>query len=430
MSIETSKAGIVIVGAGPAGIAAAVSAAACGKRVTILDDNPAEGGQIWRGGRAKASTAKAARWFAKLKNSGVTVHASSRLIDANSIACTLRVETANAALTIEYGELILATGARELFLPFPGWTLPNVMGAGGLQGLVKSGLPVKGKRVVVAGSGPLLMAVASQLRKHGAIVPMIVEQANLTSLARFGVSLGGHPGKLWQAITLKASLGSTSYMTGSWVKAAEGEDKVNRIQIQTGSKIRTVDCDYLAVAYGFTPNTELAQLLHCNMKNGFAAVDDYQRTSAQGIFCAGELTGLGGVDLSLVEGEIAGYAASGRDDLARKRFPVRERARQFADGLNRTFSLRPELRALPDSQTIVCRCEDVRYGTLRQADCWRAAKLHHRCGMGPCQGRICGPATQFIFGWKQESVRPPVFPARISSLVLESTYTIEEGVNK
>ena len=150
-------------------------------------------------------------------------------------------------------------------------------------------------------------------------------------------------------------------------------------------------------------------------------MDDLQRTSVNGVYCAGETTGIGGVDLSLAEGQIAGYAATCQTTAARKLFPMRRRARQFAEALNGAFALRSELKALPNGNTIVCRCEDVTLGRLQSAGSWRAAKLHTRCGMGPCQGRICGPATQFLFGWQAESVRPPIFPARIESFLEEGT---------
>jgi hypothetical protein len=97
-------------------------------------------------------------------------------------------------------------------------------------------------------------------------------------------------------------------------------------------------------------------------------------------------------------------------------FPVRERHRRFADALERTFALRPELKKLATDDTIVCRCEDVRLGQIRKWSGWREAKLQTRCGMGPCQGRVCGPAVEFLLGWKSESVRPPVFPATVGAL--------------
>jgi NADPH-dependent 2,4-dienoyl-CoA reductase/sulfur reductase-like enzyme len=189
-----------------------------------------------------------------------------------------------------------------------------------------------------------------------------------------------------------------AYRADTWVARAEGQKKIERVQLQNG---RIVPCDYLAVAWGLVPNNELAAHLGPDPS----------------IFEAGECTGIGGVELSVVEGEIAGYTAAGRADLASQLFAARASAQKFAHALNSTFAPRAELRALAEPNTIVCRCEDVSFENLRSADCRRAAKLHFRCGMGPCQGRICGPAVQFLFGWEGDSIRPPVFPARVSSLI-------------
>jgi hypothetical protein len=116
-----------------------------------------------------------------------------------------------------------------------------------------------------------------------------------------------------------------------------------------------------------------------------------------------------------LEGQIAGLAAAGETKAAQRFFPARARSRSFARALERCFALRPELRALPLAETLVCRCEDVAYGSLREHTSWRGAKLLTRCGMGPCQGRVCGPAARFLFDWRLDSVRPPIFPARIAS---------------
>jgi len=122
------------------------------------------------------------------------------------------------------------------------------------------------------------------------------------------------------------------------------------------------------------------------------------------------------LESALFEGEIAGLAATGRKVSSRARARRRKTLRGFGIELDRAFALRAELRALARTDTIVCRCEDVAYGQLTQHASWRSAKLHTRCGMGPCQGRVCGPATQFLFGWQPDSVRPPVFPARFENL--------------
>jgi len=145
-------------------------------------------------------------------------------------------------------------------------------------------------------------------------------------------------------------------------------------------------------------------------------VDDFQETSVADVYCCGETTGIGGLELSLVEGEIAGLAASDKKELARSLFSVRNKQQKFATALNSAFELRSELKSLVAPDTIVCRCEDVQFSQLQSSDSWRAAKLHTRCGMGPCQGRICGAAVEFLFGWQAESVRPPVLAARVGSI--------------
>jgi D-hydroxyproline dehydrogenase subunit alpha len=122
------------------------------------------------------------------------------------------------------------------------------------------------------------------------------------------------------------------------------------------------------------------------------------------------------VDLALVEGQIAGAAVSGDHRLAEGLLPHRARWRRFAGSLDEAFRVRPEIRALAKAETIVCRCEDVTLGQLQQYKNWRAAKLHTRCGMGPCQGRICGPAVHHLLGWNAASVRPPVFPLTVGAL--------------
>ena len=292
---------IVIVGAGPAGIAAAIAASQCGVRVTVLDDNPAVGGQIWRGGGYSNS------WIERLSHTDAKVITGARVVSGDALSQTLLVERGDNSEHIPYAKLVLATGARELFLPFPGWTLPNVMGVGALQALVKSGLPIAGKRIVVAGSGPLLLAVASYLEKSGARVPLIAEQASFGSLAGFTASLVAHPGKLMQAV----SLYPRRYLTGCWIEAVLGTNQVQTVRLRRHSRVWEEPCDYVANAYGFVPNTELATLLGCALRDGVVKVDFSQQTSVANIYCAGETAGIGGVDTALVEGQIAGYAASG-----------------------------------------------------------------------------------------------------------------------
>ena len=404
---------VVIAGAGPAGLAAACRAAQSGARTVIVDDNPRPGGQIWRA--AQTAPPAAARWIRLAETSGVELISGARIFAAPRDRC-LALETLDGDLEIEYRNLILATGARERFLPFPGWTLPNVMGAGGLQALAKGGLPIAEKKIIVAGSGPLLLAVAHYMRSHGADVLLIAEQADGASLRRFAAGLISKPGKLLQAAWLRASLLGVSYLTETWPVRAEGREKLESVTLRTEDRLWTEPCDYLACGFGLIPNTELAALLGCRLGATGVVVNDDQQTTIGGVYAAGEITGIGGLDLSLVEGEIAGYAAAGQLDRGRVLHDRREAERRFSDALERTFALRPELAELPTNDTFVCRCEDVTFSRVRACTGWREAKLHTRCGMGPCQGRICGGAVEFLLGWKSESVRPPILPARIGSL--------------
>jgi len=400
---------VVVVGAGPAGLAAARRAAEVGANVAMVDDNPHPGGQIWRAG-AKGIAPEVAPWMA-----GAVTWIGGQSVVAAPTPGRLTLDE----IEIGYSRLILATGARERFLPFPGWTLPNVMGAGGLQALAKSGLPVAGKRVVIAGSGPLLLAVAKYLRGHGAKVRLIAEQASHPSVMGFAVKLARYPGKLAQALQLKAALIGIPYLTSCWPVAAHGSEKLESVTLRRRHAVRNEPCDYLACGFGLIPNLELPALLGCRMGEAGVAVNEYQESSVAGVYAAGEVTGVGGLELALVEGEIAGLAAAGRHEEACRLFGARYVHRGFAEALQRAFALRPELQRLPADDTFVCRCEDVTFGRVRACSGWREAKLHTRCGMGPCQGRVCGGAVEFLLGWKAESVRPPVFPARVGVFTRE-----------
>ncbi len=412
---------LIVVGAGPGGLAAAATAAEAGMRVCIVDDNPTCGGQIWRGTAGEESTkGTATKWLERVRDR-VSVRSGWTAVDSvtglGKWRGTLRTERDAQTRDICYSALVLATGARELFLPFPGWTLPGVYGAGGLQAFVKSGLDVSGKRIVVAGTGPLLLAVSAGLTYAGARIVAIVEQAPLSRLARFSLSLlWGHAGKLIEGAGYGWSTRGIPYLTGEWVNEASGDGHVQSVTVTSGSRVRDFKTDMLAIGFHLIANIELARLLNCVVETGFVCVDSMQQTSVKGIYCVGEATGIGGIEKALLEGQIAGFAAAGRLDRAKEMAAARDRRMRFARRLNSTFALRTELRTLARDETIVCRCEDVPNGSLRDCRTWREAKLHTRCGMGPCQGRICGPATQFLYGWDSPQPRPPLFPTDVSVL--------------
>ncbi len=306
---------------------------------------------------------------------------------------------------------ILATGSRELFLPFPGWTLPGVVGAGGMQALVKGGWPVRGKRVVVAGSGPLLLAVAAYLRKAGAEVTAIVEQASRASLAAALPGLLFYPAKVRQGIELAWSLRGIRRFYAGWPTRAQGDGCLESVTIRTKRGETDLACDALACGFGLIPETRLARLLGAAVEDGAVVVDRAQRTTVPGLYAAGELTGVGGVDAALKEGLVAGAAAARVPERTRRAFGrARDREAAFAAMLARAFRLHPGLLSLADKDTIVCRCEDVRFGEVRSFVDARDAKLKTRCGMGPCQGRVCTPALRLINGWGPDRVRQPLFP--------------------
>ncbi len=409
---------VVVVGAGPAGIAAACVAAESGRRTALIDETPWLGGQIWRGQEAKATVHGAARWMRRLRNSKVTLLDQCAALGPVGER-TLLTEHPSGPREIQWERLILATGARELFLPFPGWALPGNFGPGGLQSLGKHGWPVAGKRIVLAGSGPLLLAVGRGLRALGAHIISINEQAPLSRVISFGAEVLRRPAKLAQALRLKASLFAIPYRCGVWPLKAEGTDQVQSVTLTDGRRKWTEECDYLACGFGLVPNVELPLALGCQIRDGFALVDEWQCSSVEHIYCAGELTGIGGADAALIEGQIAGLAASERHESASELFSRRASWRRFASALTTAFDLREEVGRLALPETIVCHCEDVRFDKLKDFSGWRDAKLQTRCGMGSCQGRICGAAAKVLFGWGMESVRPPVLPARVESLRCE-----------
>jgi len=425
---STTRFDVLVVGGGPAGMAAAIRAAECGLSVGVVDDNAKLGGQIWRAGVSSDSHDKdAAKWHNLLRTASVTMLCGKRVFHQPERG-VLWAEGSDDLVELRYKNLVLATGARERFLPFPGWTLPNVMGAGGLQAMVKSGLPIAGKRVVIAGTGPLLLAVAAYLRQHEAVIPIVCEQASWSALLRFAGSVVKWPAKVAQTLQLKKEMAGVPFAANSWPVAAQGEDKIESVTISRKGRLQTIECDYLACGFHLVPNIELPSLLGCEIRVGYVKVDEFQQTSMPGIFCAGEPTGIGGLELSLVEGEIAGLAAADSKSQAQALFKTRDKLRSFARSLDHAFSLRSELRSLASPATLICRCEDVSYARLEEPTSWRAAKLQTRCGMGPCQGRICGPVTQFLFDWNPDSVRPPIFPSRLESLGAEAQKEPEQVV--
>ena len=411
-----SRCDLLVIGAGPAGIAAAVTAVRNGAHVALYDMQAEPGGQIWRGEWCTRRDATAAHWMSALENSNVAMHLGRRLIAVDGRRA--HFDGAAQSETIQFSGAVIATGARELLLPFPGWTVPGVFGAGGLQALAKNGWPISGKRVVVAGSGPLLLAAAASLRAYGADVRAVVEQASWSAVCGFAPALLRTRGKFAQALGLATGLRGVPYCATTQVVRAHGEKTLAAVTLRNAKREWQIDCDYLACGYGLVPNLDVAQAFGCAVREGTVFTDADQRSSVAGIYCAGEGTGIGGVDQALAQGEIAGFAATGRAELAvdaRRRLAS---AQRFAAALRKHFALGREVLNLAADDTVLCRCEDVSVGAARACSSQREAKLHTRLGMGHCQGRVCGAAASALFGWSLPPPRLPLAPVRVGHLDL------------
>jgi NADPH-dependent 2,4-dienoyl-CoA reductase/sulfur reductase-like enzyme len=404
---------VVVVGGGPAGIAAAVHAAEAGARTLLLDEQARPGGQIWRG----EAPPSARKWLLRLANAGTMVLPGATVVDTAE-PNRLLVEREGLPVRVAFERLVLATGARELLLPFPGWTLPGVVGVGGAQALLKAGARFEGLRVVVAGSGPLLLAVAAALQKAGARVVGIAEQAPLPRLAAFGGGLWRQPRRVAEGLGYAAALRGVPYRAGTWVREAFGGESVERVVLAGAWAGGQWECDVLACGFGLVPNLDLPRLLGCETTAEGVVVDPSQRTSRDGVFAAGELCRIAGIDHALAAGAIAGLSAAGRR-TPRTLAARLARETAFAGRLARAFALRHELRSLPRPETTVCRCEDVALERLAVAGSAREAKLHTRAGMGACQGRVCGAALTFLRGFPPDHVRPPLAPVPVTVLAEE-----------
>lgn len=404
---------ILVLGAGPAGLSAALAAARCGKSVIVLDDNPHPGGQIWRDGPQVSLPPRALRLRQSVaEQPGITLLNGARLI-ARPAPHSVVFETADTCGAIRWQRLILCCGARELSLPFPGWTLPGVTGAGGLQAQIKHGLPLNSERVVIAGSGPLLLAVASTVKRAGGNIVAIIEQAPVSALARFAAGLWRWPEKLLQL----GELFPAHYRPASQVIHARGDAHLQSVTVRHGGKNQEIACDRLAIGYGLVPNLEPGLIFGCVTENQAIRVDASQRTSVEDIYAAGECTGFGGSELALAEGEIAGYMAADNPGKSEKAIAARTRWQHFAQALHATFALPESLKDVITADTLLCRCEDVRCGDVQNAESWQAAKLASRCGMGACQGKTCATSARWLYGWPLPHPREPLSPARIDTLI-------------
>ncbi|WP_225095104.1 FAD-dependent oxidoreductase [Streptomyces sp. CoH27] len=435
----TERVRLAVVGAGPAGLAGALAAAARGVDVTLIDAAGQAGGQFYRQPapalNARRPEALHHQWrtWQRLSD-GLARHlAAGRIthLAEHHVWCVQRASDAfrvhallgpaqEEGVTVRADAVLLATGGYERGLPFPGWSLPGVVTAGGAQAMLKGGLVLPGRRIVVAGTGPLLLPVATGLAAAGAEVAALVESADPAALLRRAPELAAQPGKLaegaWYAGQLVRHRVRT--LARHTVVEAHGTDRLTAVtvaaldragRIRPGSA-RRIPCDTLAVGHGMLPHTDLAETLGCTLNGTDVDVDAEQRTDVPGVWAAGETTGIGGAALALAEGHIAGRSAAARlhgtvpDPRAWAAADrARTRLRAFFATLDTVYAPPAGWAERIPDDTVVCRCEEVTAGEVRTAGPLgagdlRTAKLLTRAGMGWCQGRMCAPAVAGLTG--------------------------------
>ncbi|WP_353647757.1 NAD(P)/FAD-dependent oxidoreductase [Nakamurella sp. A5-74] len=437
---------VVVVGAGPAGLSAAAAAAERGATVTLLDSADQLGGQYWRHLPAERAAEDEAvlhhgwQTFGQLQatlatSPGVQIVRQAQVWSLETAGTTTGSQNAAAVLHVLIGEvdspdrrlltlgpdaLVLATGAHDRTLPFPGWTLPGVFTAGAAQALAKGERIAVGERVVVAGAGPFLLPVASSLSQAGARVAAVIEAGTLRSLAAGWLSkpwqlvgAAHKSGELFGYLTHQLR-GRIPYRTARAVIEAHGSDRVEAVTTAAvdhrwapipGTE-EQIACDAVCVSHGFTPRLELAIAAGAAISaERFVVVDADQRTSVRAVFAAGEITGIGGVDAALVEGRIAGHVAAGgshRDRELGTAHRDRLRTTAFAHRIEAAHGIRPGWTGWLRPDTIVCRCEETTLAAVHNAVAatdsrsLRSTKLSTRAGLGICQARICGRSVETL----------------------------------
>ncbi|HEY1701587.1 MAG TPA: NAD(P)/FAD-dependent oxidoreductase [Trebonia sp.] len=455
---------VAVIGAGPAGLSAANAALEAGADVVLLDVCAGLGGQFWRHLPASRPAAREALlhhgWdrFTVLRDA-LTGSERCRVVTGAQVWAIDRGpgDRADGAIRLHLAigdpdgpdrtmealapdAVVLATGAHDHTLPFPGWDLPGVVTGGAAQALAKAERVAIGERVIVAGSGPFLLPVAASLTATGARVLGVHEASRLPVLAagwlrgagtgRTARALAAMPGKLGELAGYAAVQyrNRVPYRPGTAVIAAHGRDRVESVTVADldanwapvpGTE-RVIACDAVAVSHGFTPRLELAIAAGCALTGGasvngalaeagpfdrFVAVDGDQRTSVTGVYAAGEITGIGGADAARHEGALAGWLAAGGSPgsaAARNRRTAIARYRVFARALAAAHGIRPGWRQWLTGDTLVCRCEEVTRARLTatanatQARGLRSLKLTTRAGLGPCQGRVCGRTVEAL----------------------------------
>jgi len=414
---------VVVIGAGPAGMAAAIEAGARNCEVTLLDESARPGGQIYRqadprlSGAEFAEPAELARKKRLLRRfeevvraidyrAGVAVYAAFRNGE-------IHVQHEDRTEVLKPDAVVLATGVRERAIPFPGWTLPGVMFAGGAQAILKAQRTSPGRVAVVAGCGPLPIVVASQLTRAGTRVAALASLRSPLAILRDTSGVWHGRDVMREGVRYGRSLlrAGVSRLTGYVPIRALGEERLEAVQLArvdehghvASATAREITCDLLAVNYGFIANSELAAMAGARMRHdrdgGFwlPETDDEGRTSLPWLFAAGDAAGLRGALVAESEGTIVGAAAAGAaraSSAVIAATAVRRRYGAFARAMRNTLKVPTALWTTTTDDTVVCRCENVRLSEIRAAfegghHSLNAVKRNARPGMGWCGGRMC-----------------------------------------
>ncbi|MDH5285974.1 MAG: FAD-dependent oxidoreductase [Betaproteobacteria bacterium] len=417
---------VAVIGAGPAGLVAATTATSLGLSATVFDESASPGGQIYR---AVTTTPvrrpellgvdywHGANLVRPFRASGAeylpatTVWAAARGAEAFDLGVSGGRPGTRIGGTFAARTLLVATGAIERPLPFPGWTLPGVMTAGAVQGLLKSSALVPAGRVVLAGSGPLLWQVAWQLASAGVAIDRVLETIPRGRLAE---AMRHAPGFMFSTYLarglelIRAVRRRTDVVEHVAELQARGDGRVESVRFAVDGEWTEVPADLVVISHGVVPNVHLPAALGCGLEwnpdqSAFQPVADaWGGTTEEGVYVAGDVAGIAGAQAAEARGRLAALAianALGRIDAARRdalAAPAQRalatalRGRRFLDALYRPS---PEFLR-PRGAVPVCRCEEVTADAAREAVRDGAVTLHAlksatRCGMGPCQGRSC-----------------------------------------
>jgi len=409
---------IAIVGAGPAGLAAAMAAAQGGEEIVVIDSAPRPGGQYWRHLNQVEGykSGRSEKYFDALRERKNVIYIRGAQIwsavpGENSITLNYLADGIESSITVQ--KIILATGAHDRAIPFTGWERPGVMTPGAAQALLKGHNVMAGQQILITGTGPFLLPVAVGLAAAGADVVGIVEAHSPFRWLMSPVALALNPQKALELLYYirKIAKYKLKIRFNQAVVAFDGKSatiaKVST-DLTTRKIVSQVDCDVVAAGWGFSPDVTLGGILGCKQivdldGTVIFAVDSHQRSSQPNIWIAGEATGIGGADLALIEGRIAGLSALGLGISPRLRFQ-RYRLQKFARALQVSYPVGNGWQGWLRPESKVCRCEEVSLGeiyssvTELSANDARTSKLFTRAGMGMCQGRICSRNVSEIIG--------------------------------